>query len=145
MKIVGLNAKEHKWNPKSTKSNPSKYHKLAKNLLAKLYPFDNILEEVTLPGTKTLTHGLLYADFFITGVKLIVEVQGEQHYKFNNFFYKNKLDYFKAIKRDKDKQEWCQLNQIRLIHFPFMESLDEWTRRIREGQEFSREDEDSSQ
>ena len=70
--------------------------------------FNRILEEVTLPGTKTSSRRtLLYADLYIPNRDLIVEVHGEQHFKFNSFFHKDKMAFFKAQARDKDKRAWC--------------------------------------
>ena len=134
MKVMGLDGKEYNWNPSSTESlskNKSNLHKKAKKLLDILFPHDRILEEVSLIGTNAgLRRGTLRADFFIPNRNLIVEVQGEQHFKFNNFFFKNKLSFFKAKARDRDKKEWCKINGIKIAEFNYDEDIDDWRRKI---------------
>ena len=74
---------------------------------------DRILEEVTLPGTKTIRSKCLRADFYIPNRNLIVEVHGEQHFRFNAFHFDDKLAFFRAQARDRNKADWCKLNEIR--------------------------------
>lgn len=106
----------------------STLHLEARTLLKLLFPADVILEEVTLPGSKR-NGSVLYADFLLPSQKLMVEVHGEQHYEYNSFFYKSKDDFIKAKKRDRDKREWCELNSLILIEFPYNKK-DEWRDRI---------------
>ena len=47
--------------------------------------------------------------------KIAIEVQGEQHNQYNNFFYKHRIDYFFAIKRDVQKAEWLEKNGFKLL------------------------------
>ena len=68
--------------------------------------------------------------FFIPNRNLIIEVHGEQHFKFNSFHYTSKLSFFKAKARDRDKKEWCDLNDITIIEFNFNEDVDDWRRKI---------------
>jgi hypothetical protein len=85
------------------------------------------LEELILPGTKTSTRkSTLKADFFIPVRKLIVEVHGRQHTEFNNFFFANKMEFYKAQARDKDKKTWCELNELILIELFENESIEDW-------------------
>ena len=134
MKVIGLDGRQYNWNPSSNKSssrNKSNLHEKAKKLLDILFPHDRILEEVSLIGTNAgLRRGTLRADFFIPNRNLIVEVQGEQHFKFNNFFFKNKLSFFKAKARDRDKKEWCKINGIKIAEFNYDEDIDDWRRKI---------------
>jgi len=136
MNITGLDGKDYSWNPganqaKASEQFKSSIHKKAKILLDNLFPYDRILEEVSLPGTKTqFRRGMLRADFFIPNRDLVVEVHGEQHYKFNSFFYKDKLNFYRAKVRDVDKKEWCELNNIRLVALDYNEDTDEWRRKI---------------
>ena len=133
--INGLDGKEYNWNPSNSEakaSSRSSLHKKARELLDKLFPYDRILEEVSLPGSKTeRRRSTLRADLFIPNRNLIIEVQGEQHYKFNKFFYKDKLSFYRAKARDSEKKEWCELNDIRLIEFNYNEDIDEWRRKIK--------------
>jgi hypothetical protein len=115
MKVVGLDGQEHRIN--LTKYKPkekcSKLHARARILLAKEFPCDIIYEEVPLPGCKDERQTRpLFADFLVASRDIVVEVQGEQHYKFNNFFFNNKLEFFRAQARDRKKREWCDVNEI---------------------------------
>ena len=136
MNVKGLDGKDYSWNPganqaKASEQFKSSIHKKAKILLDTIFPYDRILEEVSLPSTKTqFRRGMLRADFFIPNRDLVVEVHGEQHYKFNNFFYKDKLSFYRAKVRDVDKKEWCELNNIRLVALYYNEDTDEWRRKI---------------
>ena len=131
MKVIGLDGREYKWHPKSGGGKRSKLHKKAKEALDTWYPYDRILEEVSLPGTKTsVRKSILRADLYIPNRNLIVEVHGGQHFKFNKFHYKDKLSFFRAQARDKDKLEWCRINEIIIVTFNYDESEDEWRAKI---------------
>ena len=130
MKVTGLDNKEYSWSiwgKSSDSEQKSSYHLKARALLKKLFPIDRILEEVYLPGCDSL-----YADFFLPLRKIIVEVHGEQHYKYIPFFHGNKLNFFKAQARDRNKRLFCEKNGILYIDLPCSESEDEWRNRILE-------------
>ena len=134
MKIIGLDQQEYSWIPSNNTVDTEKrsgLHKKAKELLKERYPNDRILEELVLPGTKTATRkSTLKADFFIPVRKLIIEVHGEQHTEFNNFFFKSKMDFYKAQARDRDKKQWCEINNFELIELFHNESIEEWRSKI---------------
>ena len=134
MIIIGLDGKEYSWIPSNNIVDTSKrsgLHNKAKELLKEKYPNDRILEELVLPGTKTGTRKtLLRTDFFIPVRSLIVEVHGQQHTEFNNFFFANKMEFYKAQARDRDKKSWCELNNLNLIELFHDESIDEWKDKI---------------
>ena len=96
-----------------------------------MFPHDIILEEVSLAGSRTQEGGgILRADMFVPNRNLIVEVHGEQHHKFNKFFFKNKLRFYRAQARDREKKEWCNINDIRIVELNYNEDLDEWRKKI---------------
>lgn len=127
MIITGLDNKEYKFNHtkhthRKNRSGKSSLHIKARDLIKEVFMGESVYEEVTLPGTKRQGRkSLLYADFFIPGVMTIVEVHGRQHYEFNSMFHKNMLDFYECQRRDRDKREWCQLNDIRIIELPYNE------------------------
>ena len=136
MKVTGLNGREYNLDLKkyidNNRSKRSFYHVQARGLIKDIFKGYTILEEVTLPGSKDQFGGKsLRADMFLPASRIIVEVHGEQHYKFNNFFFKSKLDFYKAKARDSDKREWCELNEIELIELNYNEDIDEWREKIR--------------
>lgn len=134
MKIQGLDGKEYSWIPSNNIVETEKrsgLHNKARQLLKEKYPNDRILEELVLPGTKTSNRkSTLKADFFIPTRSLIVEVHGSQHVEFNNFFFKDKMEFYKAQARDRDKKTWCELNEFALIELFHNESIDEWKEKI---------------
>lgn len=134
MNIVGLDGKDYTWIPSNNIVETTKrsgLHSKAKELLKERYPNDRILEELVLPGTKTGNRkSTLKADFFIPVRGLVVEVHGQQHTEFNNFFFANKMEFYKAQARDRDKKSWCELNNFTLIELFHDESIDQWKEKI---------------
>lgn len=125
MIVFDLNGKQFKWNPQSRpKSNASMLHIEARNLLKRIYSCDLIFEEVYVEKIK------VYLDFFIPSKKIVLEVNGEQHYTFNSFMHRNKLDFLKKQQKDREKQEWCKINGFKFIELPF-DRIEDWERLIR--------------
>ena len=130
MKVIGFDGMEHALTFKrcrgnSKRDNKSSHHLRVRGLLSELFPFEKIYEEVTLPGSKTISTGLLYADFLIPNRNIIVEVHGKQHYEYTTHFHKTKADFMKSRKRDKKKIEWCELNDFTIIILPYNRE-EEW-------------------
>lgn len=131
MKVKGLDGKIYNLDltghqPLESAGRPrSQYHLKARELLRELYPLDQRLEEVVIPAT----HGLSL-DFYIPSRNIAFEVHGPQHYTHIEFFHKSNQDYWKALRRDIEKREWCEINNITLIELPFNEDEDGWKRRI---------------
>jgi len=135
MKVTGLDGREHLWNVTKYKARAkcSKLHARARQVLTTEFPYDTIYEELTLPGSKDERQTkTLSADFFVPTRQLMVEVQGEQHYKFNSHFFENKLEFFRAQARDRLKKDWCELNKFMLVQLPFNEDDQQWLQRIRD-------------
>ena len=116
--MIGLDGKQHKLILQSTKRKSrakSAPHQKALSLLLEILPGVVVFEEVTLPGCG------LYLDIFLPSISLAIEVHGRQHYEFVPFFHKTKGDFLMSRKRDKDKREWCELNEITLVELPYDE------------------------
>lgn len=132
MIVKDLDGNDHNWSLlgkiKNLRKNISGLHKKANELLIQLYPTIPILQEVDIPLRRTET---LYLDFYIPLLKKAIEVHGEQHYKFVAHFHNNAMGFIRHKKRDKEKQEWCLLNDIEYIELPYNESLEQWTHRIK--------------
>jgi very-short-patch-repair endonuclease len=125
MKVLGLDNKEYTFNYskfyiRNERDGKSSLHLEARQLLKEMLVGYSIYEEVTLPGCKTL-----YADFFIPQIRLVVEVHGEQHYKYIPFFHKQKADFFLGKKRDKNKIQFCEINDFSIAILPYNEK-DKW-------------------
>lgn len=132
MKIIGLNGRTYTWKlvghvvDEDTLTR-SKYHLQARALLTELFPLDRLLEEVPLPGSDGLT-----ADFYISSAKIMVEVHGEQHYKYIPHFHRDLLGFIKSKRRDANKKAWCELNNIILVELSYTETIDGWRSKLRE-------------
>lgn len=105
-----------------TIKNKSSLHLDARELLHKCFPTLQILEEIPIQVRRSET---LYLDFYIPLTKKCVEVHGEQHFEYNQFFHKSMLGFVKHKKRDKDKKEWCELNGLTLIELCY-NNKSEW-------------------
>jgi len=65
---------------------------------------------------------LLKLDIYNATIKVGIEIQGPQHYVFNKHFHGNSpSNYLKQIKNDARKEQWCRLNNIRLIELRDLE------------------------
>jgi hypothetical protein len=84
--------------------------------------------EVILTGCRGC-FGVLRADFFIPELPRVIEVHGEQHYKYVKHFHKSETDFAVAQKNDLIKQEWCNLNEIGYVELPF-NKIKEWKKII---------------
>lgn len=133
MKTIGTNGRIHIINPERESreiddENISELHKKARALLKECLPYSKIYEEVTLLGCRG-PGGDLRADFLIPEHPIIVEVHGEQHYKFSKFYHKTKEEFDLYLQKDKIKKEWAELNSIIYIELPYY-SLKEWKKII---------------
>lgn len=132
MQVKDLDGVAHNWiltgnMARGKITNRSSFHLLARETITKKFPTLQILEEVTIPLRKSEN---LYLDFYLPLKKMCIEVHGEQHYKFISFFHNNMLSFLKSQKRDKDKEEWCNINNIKYIVFPHYENENQWMEKL---------------
>jgi hypothetical protein len=131
MLIKDLDGNSHNWlltgnMSKGKVINKSSYHLSARNIINEIYPTLQILEEVPIQLRK---NEVLYLDFYLPLKKICFEVHGEQHYKFIPFYHSNILNFLKAQRRDREKQEWCEINNIKYISLSYNEQ-DSWRNSI---------------
>ena len=94
------------WNSSSR----SKIQYETKQYLRKFWSQDIVFEEFPIAGTK------MSLDFYNSNKNVAVEVQGNQHLKYTPFFHgKSKSNFLHQIKRDDEKKEFCELNNIKLV------------------------------
>lgn len=132
MKVTGFDNREYnlQFTSKKTKSK-SKGHLQCRELLKEVLPLERVYEEIKLPGSKRGGRDKdLYFDFFIPNLRIAVEVDGKQHEAFNTFFFDTKKDFVLSTIRDVRKEEWCELNNIKLIRLSHNESIEEWKTKI---------------
>lgn len=108
-------------------ANKSNLHLQARSILTSCFPTLQILEEVPIYIRKNET---LFLDFYLPLAKTCIEVHGEQHYKFVPFYHHNILGFVKSQKRDREKIEWCETNQINFIALPYNENIEQWKQRL---------------
>ena len=77
----------------------SQLHLKARSLLKELYPALQIIEEIPIQLKRSQRASL---DFYINTIKTVIEVHGEQHYKFNTFYHSSRQDFINQKKRDND-------------------------------------------
>jgi hypothetical protein len=133
MLIKDLDGNSHNWlltgnMSKGKVVNRSSYHLAARSIISSIYPTLQILEEVPIQLRRNET---LYLDFYLPLKKICLEVHGEQHYKFVPFYHHTVLNFLKSQKRDKEKQEWCNLNGIQYIDLAYNESEEVWSEKIK--------------
>jgi hypothetical protein len=133
MLIKDLDGNNHKWqltgNINHSKAiNKSAIHLSARVLIKSLFPTMISLEEVPINVRRS---EILYLDFYIPLIKLCIEVHGEQHYKFISHYHQNTMGFLKHKKRDKEKKEWCYINNIKYVELPFNENINQWSTRIK--------------
>ena len=97
-------------------------HKAAREIIKNRFPTLLVLEEVPIQPRPRQT---LYLDFYMPLRKLAIEVHGQQHYKFSSLFHSSASEFLQQKKNDRDKAEWCYINDIELIIMPF-DKQDEW-------------------
>lgn len=129
MKVKDLKGNVHSWSltghivSENDLRPRSSLHLEARKLLKELFPAYSILEEVPLPGTQ------LTLDFFIREIKLGIEVDGQQHYKYIPYFHGSLNNFLQQRKNDREKEEWLNINNIQLIRLGF-DNTNEWRERI---------------
>ena len=81
-----------------------------KQFLKKYWQNHVVFEEFPVAGTR------LTLDFYNATKKIAVEVQGAQHRKYVKFFHGgHKSNYIDQLRRDKQKLEFCEINDIKLM------------------------------
>lgn len=87
------------------------------NLLKEYFPGKTIIKEYTFSNGLRL-------DFYIPELNVGVEFDGQQHFAYNDHFYKTKSDFYLAQNRDEQKEYICQQLGINLIRFSDEKKLD---------------------
>jgi len=105
-----------KWDKKCR----SKLQKKVKDLLYKYWKADVVFEEFPVLGSR------MTIDFYNANKNIAIEVDGMQHYKYNKFFHSNsKHKFLEQLKRDEQKELFCESNSIKLIRIMENEKIDE--------------------
>lgn len=137
MKFTGLNGRTYnidlsKYLVKEDDTRKrSQYHLAARELLKELYKGYYVYEEMKLPGSrKPNMQSVLYLDFYIPSFDLGIEVHGQQHYEFSQFFHKTKAGFVQSQIRDRVKLEWCEANNIDLVVLKYSDDISVWRNQL---------------
>ena len=105
-----------KWDKKCR----SKLQKKVKDLLYKHWKADVVFEEFPVLGSR------MTIDFYNANKNVAIEVDGMQHYKYNKFFHSNsKHKFLEQLKRDEQKEMFCESNSIEFIRIMETAKIDE--------------------
>ena len=128
MIITDLDGNQYRWSQRRGKSKKaSQLHLEAFQLVRKIYSCEQLIEEITIPLTKVRK---VYGDIYITRLNKLIEVHGRQHYEHIPFYHKTIGEFKKAQHRDRQKKEWCEINDIQYVELPF-DKIDKWEELIR--------------
>lgn len=111
MKFRGLDGKIYSVDPYRRSIPPFKskgQEDLDKQLKILLSGY-HMVEEFCCPGT-----GGLKIDFFFPSLSIAFEFDGRQHGEYVPRFHGDRRGFARSQANDARKEEWCQLNEIRL-------------------------------
>lgn len=95
-----------KW-PRRTRDKCKSYRQWqVGEIIAELWPHHLVLEEFSVPGEG------MFLDFFMPRKRYVIEVNGEQHYKYNEFFHGTREAFLAQKERDRRKELWCATNML---------------------------------
>jgi hypothetical protein len=135
IKVLGFDGREYKMNLDKVVRQytpPSSYHQKAIDILTTICPSARYYSEVTLLGCKGVEGRELCADIFVPSFMAIIEIHGEQHYKYVKHFHKSIDGFHKYVRNDQKKKEWCELNDISYIELKY-DQQDKWEDLIYDG------------
>jgi very-short-patch-repair endonuclease len=87
----------------------SKFQTNVKAFLKKYWLHNIVFEEFPIVGTR------LSLDFYNANKKIAIEVQGRQHTNYIQFFHQTRANFLHQLKRDENKEKFCELNKIVLV------------------------------
>jgi hypothetical protein len=85
------------------------------SMIKNVFPNYRVVEQhsVYYMGTQ------LFFDFYIPALNVIIECQGEQHYKYVPHFHGMKAEFRESNRRDQLKREWAEQRKIALLEIRF--------------------------
>lgn len=109
--------RQHYYNKQKSKKNSSKGEQECRRVLENYFnkSFPNSRPAII---KNPITNYNLELDCYNSELKLAVEYNGQQHYKFNPYFHKNKDSFRVQQYKDEIKRRLCHENNIKLIEVP---------------------------
>lgn len=104
-KNISLKKYRIDWN----KNSKSKFQFKVKQFFKQYWQYDNCVEEFPVLGTK------MHCDIINFDKMIAIEVDGNFHNEFSEFYHKTRMRFLHSKKRDQKKEEWFAKNNIFLI------------------------------
>lgn len=89
------------------------------SLLKEIFPTYRVKTEKYVMYSNTE----LFFDFYLPELKILIEVQGDQHHSFTKFFHQDINKFRKHQYRDTLKTQWADEQGLNLITINYKESL----------------------
>lgn len=70
---------------------------------------------------KDLKGGKFRFDFYLPSLNLLIEIDGEQHFKQVSKFQKTRMEFLRQQEHDRQKNSYCLANNISLYRIPYWE------------------------
>lgn len=102
------------------------YHKtevLLTKIMEDLYGKGNVVTSYHPQWAISAKNVLLEYDICVPNRRILIEYNGEQHYKWTKFFYHTKKEFSAQKRRDKYKLKVAKLNGYKLIVFKYDEPI----------------------
>jgi hypothetical protein len=112
--------------PKCLKKNENECRRILTNLFQK--PFDSVRPDFL----KYKTGKNLEIDLYNEELKMGLEYQGVQHYKYTPYFHKKYEDFLSQMERDKWKKAKLKELNIKLIEIPYTVKFEDLEKYIKE-------------
>ena len=105
-------------------SQASSLHRQTLKILSEEYSSYTVFQEypVQIRNASGVNHYLMF-DFYIKEMGMVIECQGEQHFKPNSHFFSGKASFQRMKDNDAMKREWCEVNDLMFIELLFSEKI----------------------
>lgn len=77
----------------------------------------------TFPWLINSTGTKLFVDFYLVDYNVVIEYDGEQHYKFVPYFHKTIENFNKCVERDRIKESILKDNNIKLFRIKYNDNI----------------------
>ena len=104
-----------------TRKNASELHISTLKALKELFPSGRILQEYKVKNT--LNGRWLFLDFYLPSFGIAIEVQGEQHFKYVDYFHDGLSNFQRQKSNDEEKKIWCYKNNVTLLQVFWNEKI----------------------
>lgn len=105
---------------REVKTNASELHRTVFELVTQCFPNEAIRQEESI----RVDGKTLFIDIYLPKLKIAIECDGIQHFKYNAFFHTDAMSFANQKKNDASKKEYCRVNGITLVRVAYNEKMD---------------------